>query len=207
MQFVSLEFDRVSRRRNRLPHHTKRMLTNLNLHSTCIVVAENMNLIKATLLLVLGCLSTADAADDGGFLSRTPCHPNFSVKAEPGELGCDQISLPPGFCSSCPIGDFDELGQFYNCWETMKVDEPQCIAAMQEYVDLNPCDQTRANSLNDMLTGTGEIAQLGRLRMDWFMFSICGQGCDCIPTVNAERETPAFDFARGNCKCRCFWFF
>ena len=163
-----------------------------------------MNLLKLCLLAFLGRFGTTEAQSDVGYLHMNPCHPG-EVQGEPGERGCDQISLPPGFCSSCKINDFDEYGRFSDCWVTMKLEEPTCISAMQEYVDMNPCDQNRANTLNDWLYGSGDVQQLGRLKMDWFMFSICEQGCDCIPMINADRSTPAYDFSRGNCQAHAYY--
>jgi hypothetical protein len=75
---------------------------------------------------------------------------------------------------------------------------------MEAYVERNPCDVNRANHLETYKTATGNKKEDARLRLDWFGFSICEQGCDCIPQIDADRSTPAFDYERGNCQAHAY---
>lgn len=137
-----------------------------------------------------------------GEQAANPCHPK-GVKKEAGAMLCDQITLPPGFCSSCRISAFNEVGEFPDCTSTMDLSD-KCLSTMQACVDRNPCNVNRAQHLDTYLNGSGFAKEDARLRLDWFGFSICEQGCDCIPQIDADRSTPAFDFARGNCQAHAF---
>lgn len=133
---------------------------------------------------------------------QNPCH-DRDVKYEAGAMECEQIALPEGFCSSCRMSPFNEFGVFSDCKRTMDLSNV-CMSKLQQYVDLNPCDTNRAKHLNNYLTGSGGVKEDARERLDWFAFSICEQGCDCIPQIDADRSTPAFDFARGNCQAHAY---
>ena len=101
------------------------------------------------------------------------------------------------------MGSFDATGSFGDCTRTMTLDDT-CIAAMQTYVDSNPCDTARKASLTKYLTIDPATDPAGyedaRLRLDWFGFSICEQGCDCIPQDHANRNARMIDASRGNCQ-------
>ena len=150
---------------------------------------------------ILSCfLGTMMAVGAEAQQDENPCHPP-NVKNEAGAMECQQISLPPGFCGSCRISSFNERGQFPDCTRTMDL-SATCLDSMQAYVNANPCDTNRAKHLDNYLKGNNK--EDARLRLDWFAFSICEQGCDCIPQINADRSTPAFDFHRGNCQAHAF---
>lgn len=150
------------------------------------------------LFVSLGAIAIVAGQQSGA----NPCHPS-GVKREPGAMECEQIALPPGFCSDCRMSSFNDEGVFSDCTETMELSST-CLSAMQRYVDKNPCDTNRAEHLKTYLTSSGPAKENARLRLDWFGFSICEQGCDCIPQVDADRSTPAFDFARGNCQAHAY---
>lgn len=135
------------------------------------------------IILVVGSifLSNAQRAD------MNPCHPKY-VKNEPGSMECEQIALPRGFCSTCRMSSFNENGVFSDCTRTMALNST-CISMMQKYVDRNPCDVKRADALDRYKRATNaQEKEMARLRLDWFAFSICEQGCDCIPQMDAQRR-------------------
>lgn len=139
---------------------------------------------------------------EGQLPGENPCHPPY-VKKEEGATQCEQLALPPGFCTSCRISPFNERGEFSDCTRTMDLSNT-CIDALQTYVNRNPCDENRARHLDTYLNSSGNQKEDARLRLDWFAFSICEQGCDCIPQIDAERSTPAFDITRGNCQAHAY---
>jgi hypothetical protein len=148
------------------------------------------------LVISIGVIATAQQSGEN------PCHP-VNVKQEAGAMECEQIALPPKFCVDCRMSSFSEEGVFPDCTKTIELN-PTCLSAMQKYVEKNPCDVNRANHLETYLTSSGSAKEDARLRLDWFGFSVCEQACDCIPQQDADRSTPAFDFARGNCQAHAF---
>ena len=163
---------------------------------------------SSALILWLVChlvtVTNCQEAPIEGFVHMNPCHPGF-VQGEPGSYDCEQIALPQGFCLDCRMNDYNGGGEFFDCTETMVLNK-QCLGALQAYVDRNPCDTNRKKALETYLTSTDpDEVEVARYRLDWFAFSICEQGCDCIPQFNAEHESPAMDYARGNCQAHAYY--
>ena len=103
-------------------------------------------------------------------------------------------------CSACQVGPYLSDGQYADCTRTWRPEAPACIAKMQEFVDLNPCDTYRKDALEKYLGLQGpEKVEEGRLVMDFFLYSVCEGGCDCIPMVT-DRNVPAISIVRGNCQ-------
>ena len=139
-----------------------------------------------------------------GVSGKDPCHPR-DVRSETGTT-CEQIALPPGICSACPVGVFDSGGAFADCTSTMSLTN-SCIDAMQLYVDNNPCDTNRAQWLGTYRTADpNSVAyEEARQRLDWFLFSVCEQGCDCLPQEQADRNTRMIDVGRGHCQAHAYY--
>jgi len=45
----------------------------------------------------------------------------------------------------------------------------------------------------------------GRQRLDYFLYSVCENGCDCIPQVQADPMHPKIDVHRGNCQAHTYY--
>ncbi|CDF36374.1 unnamed protein product [Chondrus crispus] len=62
---------------------------------------------------------------------------------------------------------------------------PQCRQALRRYASLNPCDVQRNRHVRDFSNSQNLIA------LDYFIYSVCEQCCDCIP-----RGTKPGEFAK-----------
>lgn len=110
-----------------------------------------------------------------------------------------------GMCVECQVNEFLNDGQFTDCSSTFNLQPPSCIAKLQEYVNLNPCDTYRKDALDKYLGNQGPSkVEEGRQVMDFMVYSLCEGGCDCIPQVNANRENPQISIERGNCQVYVF---
>jgi hypothetical protein len=76
---------------------------------------------------------------------------------------------------------------------------------MKEYVAENPCDTARNDGLNQYLWGDDGEKEEGRMIMDYFVYSICENACDCIPQIDASPTVPAISIERGNCQAHAYW--
>eukprot|EP00179_Madagascaria_erythrocladioides_P027978 CAMPEP_0198330940 /NCGR_PEP_ID=MMETSP1450-20131203/17247_1 /TAXON_ID=753684 ORGANISM="Madagascaria erythrocladiodes, Strain CCMP3234" /NCGR_SAMPLE_ID=MMETSP1450 /ASSEMBLY_ACC=CAM_ASM_001115 /LENGTH=212 /DNA_ID=CAMNT_0044035275 /DNA_START=269 /DNA_END=907 /DNA_ORIENTATION=- len=122
--------------------------------------------------------------------------------------------MPKGLCRVCPIGPIvtaptggQQTGDFVDCTATYDLtSNPKCIDKLQKYVNRNPCDTARAEALDDYLnSGDPEVVENARQILDYFVYSVCEQGCDCIPQENADRSNPTFEVRRGNCQAHAFY--
>lgn len=130
--------------------------------------------------------------------SRNPCHPNRS--AEKLGTSCEEIVLPPKMCRKCRLRGYDAQGYLNDCESIYRIEDPECRAEIQNYVDLNPCDTVRAEQMSAF------DDDLNRKGLDYFVYSICEECCDCIPR---DAEADKFDemkknktlisLVRGNC--------
>lgn len=85
---------------------------------------------------------------------------------------------------------------------------------MREYVTANPCDPVRANALSALDANPNN--GLARSILDYFLYSVCEQCCDCVP-MGASRDhalyasqhttdSPTLYTAeRGNCPAHAFY--
>jgi hypothetical protein len=154
--------------------------------------------IALLLLALLSCkLSLASAAT-----SKNTCHSTL-YKERPNN--CTNIVVPQGLCVACQVDEYLSDGQFADCSSTYNLQPPACIAKMQEYVNLNPCDTYRRDGLDKLrgLHGSSKVEE-GRQVMDFMVYALCEGGCDCIPQVNANRNVPAISIERGNCQVYVF---
>lgn len=151
--------------------------------------------------LVLCAFATIAAAQ-----SFFPCHPSKSNYNY--DVTCSRVELPPQLCQRCPLRPSAPDGRFEDCSRIYDTENDVCHAAIQEYVDLNAhCDPIRSDALPKMLKGNDAAKQV----IDYFLYSICEQCCDCIPmgTEKSDYMTLAHSHSasapalwaedRGNC--------
>ena len=74
------------------------------------------------------------------------------------------------------MGDIHGNGNYVDCKRTMKVDEGQCPNKFQQYVNMNPCDTARSQAWNEFQSSNPATKETGRLKMDFFVYSVCEQG-------------------------------
>eukprot|EP00469_Lotharella_globosa_P008442 CAMPEP_0167785020 /NCGR_PEP_ID=MMETSP0111_2-20121227/8009_1 /TAXON_ID=91324 /ORGANISM="Lotharella globosa, Strain CCCM811" /LENGTH=1322 /DNA_ID=CAMNT_0007676253 /DNA_START=370 /DNA_END=4339 /DNA_ORIENTATION=- len=80
--------------------------------------------------------------------------------------------------------------------------EPTCLAAIGEYVQLNPCDTQRAEYY-DIITNPDsneDSCESARDGIDFLIYALCEASCDCISPFEIKRNQAfEFDIGRGNC--------
>lgn len=94
------------------------------------------------------------------------------------------------------MGDLTLDGDFVDCKESFHIN-PNCMGALKEYLDLNPCDQQRGNAF-EAFTRDPSL-DWAKFKLDFFLYAICENGCDCIPQIGADMHKPEIDLHRGNC--------
>lgn len=131
---------------------------------------------------------------------KNPCHPNRRVES----LGvpCEGIYLPPRMCDKCQLSSYDSKGIFDDCTAIYKIAEPACKAELERYSELNQCDTVRKAQLDNF------DDPANRKALDYFVYSVCEECCDCIPRGARsdqydERKTATpqtlTSLVRGNC--------
>ncbi|KAI0558601.1 hypothetical protein FGB62_199g03 [Gracilaria domingensis] len=123
------------------------------------------------------------------------------------EVKCTTVKLPHSICSRCPLRQTLSDGSFEQCDRIYDTSSSQCMISLQEYVDINPCDVRRASALEQLKAGD----ESGRDEMDYFLYSVCEQCCDCVPmgvqtsdysqlSQGHSRSSPSlWSETRGNC--------
>eukprot|EP00469_Lotharella_globosa_P007532 CAMPEP_0167785124 /NCGR_PEP_ID=MMETSP0111_2-20121227/8066_1 /TAXON_ID=91324 /ORGANISM="Lotharella globosa, Strain CCCM811" /LENGTH=469 /DNA_ID=CAMNT_0007676367 /DNA_START=59 /DNA_END=1468 /DNA_ORIENTATION=+ len=94
------------------------------------------------------------------------------------------------------------LGKFRKCNNMYDIFEPTCLAAIGEYVQLNPCDTQRAEYY-DIITNPDsneDSCESARDGIDFLIYALCEASCDCISPFEIKRNQAfEFDIGRGNC--------
>eukprot|EP00177_Eucheuma_denticulatum_P000654 GFKZ01001171.1.p1 GENE.GFKZ01001171.1~~GFKZ01001171.1.p1 ORF type:complete len:247 (-),score=0.08 GFKZ01001171.1:384-1124(-) len=144
-------------------------------------------------VFVISCLTTL------ALCQRNPCHPNRNVETL-GSFGCKNFTLPRGMCNPCEFRGFDSRGNLNDCAAIYNIDAQPCKSRIGEYVRLNPCDTIRARQWRDFDNPANKMA------LDYFMYSICEECCDCIPDGSTVAQYDArrlsgnlISLTRGNC--------
>lgn len=120
-----------------------------------------------------------------------PCHP--TKPDVNNEVTCSRVVLPPGLCKRCPLRPTRKDGRFVQCTRIYDTEGDDCHEALQEYVDENgKCDPVRKDALAKMLDGDEDA----RMVIDYFLYSLCEQCCDCIPM--GTEKSDYMKFARGH---------
>lgn len=125
-------------------------------------------------------------------------------------VGCKVVQLPPGMCTSCPlkapVPSGPDAGKFKQCNNIYETSTGTCKAAMNQYVAANPCDGVRKKAMDGINSGNPSYNDL--VTMDYFMYSVCEQCCDCIP-MGASKTANAGQWVttRGKLNLVIFSFF
>lgn len=105
--------------------------------------------------------------------SRNPCHKNRRTQGD--KVTCEAIVLPPSLCKVCKLRPRAKGGNFQDCQNIYDTDDPICRKALKRYAQLNKCDFQRNQQVKDFSKKDNVIA------LDYFIYSICEECCDCIP--------------------------
>lgn len=149
---------------------------------------------------ILGCLVVFFSVVSSASGAQGPCHKN---KEDYGKgVTCEKVVLPPLLCSKCKLKPFNKFnGHFFNCASIYDINDTGCQEALSEYVQLNKnCDPVRKRQVE------GISKMSNKQGLDYFVYSVCEQCCDCVPH-GAEHglynyflsKGKLFDSRRGNC--------
>lgn len=127
------------------------------------------------------------------------CHAN---KNQGTGVRCRKVLLPPELCTSCKLLPYNKKnGKFKDCSAIYDIDNTKCRAQLNKYAWWNSkCDPIRLRQVQD-------YSKLeNRQGLDFFLYSICEQCCDCMPIGAKETEyvmrikqNNLFLYSRGNC--------
>ena len=138
---------------------------------------------------------------------QNPCH----VKAQKKSTSCTVVTIPVGLCPVCGVGApmQESNGSYIDCTRTSGLEDAvtgeQCRALVQDYIELNPCDSARLTALEFYNSTNPTTKEKGRQRLDYFLYSVCENGCDCIPQVDANPAVKQIDVHRGNCQAHAYY--
>jgi hypothetical protein len=140
---------------------------------------------------------------------KIPCQTS-SNKAK--SSACEKVTLPTGFCHACGVNaPLTSAGNYVNCkytsgFETIATQtNQQCLALFENYVSTNPCDTARSTALNLFRSAVAATREDGRQQIDYFVYAVCENGCDCIPQVNVNPSVLSIDPHRGNCQAHTYY--
>lgn len=134
-----------------------------------------------------------------GRSGTSACHPN---KNQGTGVTCRKVLLPPELCTSCKLRPFYVgSGKFKDCSAIYDIDDPKCRAQLNRYAWWNSkCDPVRSRQVRDY----SNIHN--RQGLDFFLYSVCEQCCDCMPVGAQEnqyvmrlKQNNLFLYSRGNC--------
>lgn len=146
------------------------------------------------LLLVATCVLTVASAYVN---PRNPCHAKRDLGA--GNT-CLIYVVPPALCSVCRLKDTNSGGKFADCRGIYDVGSDACRREVRRYAYKNrKCDPLRVAQVADY---DNQLEPL-----DFFLYAVCEECCDCVPTGALQREYDSrkraktlFDVAgRANC--------
>lgn len=153
------------------------------------------------------------------FAGRNPCHP-ASHKVTPA-YGCTKIEIPKGLCPACNIGNYNSRGAYDDCTKTTTTETPMCREKFMQYLTRNPCDTARLSAYKQYNSSNPVDREVGRSKIDYFLYSLCEQskylyppvsvldltkllpsfstGCDCLP-LESSIDRREVKLTRGNCQ-------
>lgn len=126
-----------------------------------------MKFILPTIFFIAFIFFPKEAVSQG----KNPCHKKKNAQGK-GVL-CEGVELPPSLCKSCSLKPTKNNGHFFNCKSIYNLNTPKCKSDLQKYVQKNPCDWKRKLQVQRNLPQDRE-------GLDYFLYSICEQCCDCI---------------------------
>lgn len=111
-----------------------------------------------------------------------------SHAAEPRErynaCSCTNVRIPPLLCSKCRLRPLDSPEKAAYKKDIIDFEKPGCLAEIEKYVRINPCDTTRAKFLAGYKNGD----RFSYERIAQLMYTVCEQCCDMIPIGSKVKE-------------------
>lgn len=142
-----------------------------------------------------------------GISGVNPCHKdkNLQGKGNP-RVTCSNVILPPDLCRQCRLREFLSDGQFADCANIYDLNY-KCREELKKYAKLNEkCDPIRAEQVKDFKN------EDNRNGLDYFVYSVCEQCCDCVPIraaveqfVKRRDKGTLLNVNRGNCAAHAWY--
>lgn len=152
-------------------------------------------LLRAVLLGALACVALA------GYPNAIPCP---GPKGRQGQgASCKEVKLPDNLCTACYLRDPAPNGNFKDCSNIYNTQNSACMDSMNKYVEYNQCDGNRKKVMN-ILNNNPNNAR-AREDLDYFVYSVCEQCCDCIPMGASQANVGATVPDRGNCPAHAWY--
>lgn len=145
-------------------------------------------------------ISKASAQQTGGGgkgRKQVPCH--IKKWDQGSKVTCEGVLVPRRLCVQCGLKAVKKNGNFVNCKSMHNVDTEKCRAELRKYWKANPRDWKRKQQTERWNAGDKE-------GLDYFVYSICEQCCDCIPKGSKigilnrlKSQGKLYTHKRGNC--------
>lgn len=130
----------------------------------------NKTVTTAVAVVVLSCVWAAVWAKSG----VNPCHGDKN-KYGVG-VTCTGVRIPNALCDRCKLKPFLSDGQFADCTSIYDLNDELCRAQLRLYAEQNgKCDPQRLEQVKDF------SVESNRLALDYFVYSVCEECCDCVP--------------------------
>lgn len=128
--------------------------------------------------LFLACVFVLLAVAAAG--SMNPCH---GQRGKEGDgVKCERVVIPTNMCNACRMRPFRSNGEFVKCTNIYHIDTPECRTELIAYAQYNKhCDPVRARLVQN-------FSRRNIQSLDYFIYSICEQCCDCIPAGAREEQ-------------------
>lgn len=158
--------------------------------------------IPALLLFALVATCTAN---------MNPCHQNKRSLGKGGggfePVTCKNIRFPPKLCRACRLKPPRPNGNFRNCNAIYDLSTRWCRDELRKYARLNAaCDPVRKKQVRNF-----DHAR-NREGLDYFVYSVCEQCCDCVPRGSLPSQYPwrkannkLLTPNRGNCPAHAWY--
>lgn len=152
-------------------------------------------LLHAVMLGALACTALAN------FPNAFPC-PGPKGRQGTGAT-CKEVKLPDDLCSSCYLRPPLPNGNFEVCSRIYETENDKCMDSMNKYVEYNGCDGNRKKVMN--ILNQNPNNHRARQDLDYFIYSVCEQCCDCIPMGVTKAHVGATVADRGNCPAHAWY--
>lgn len=117
---------------------------------------------------------------------------------------CTQVKLPAGLCHRCPLKPPLPDGRFNDCRSIYDSTRSDCMTAMDEYANANKhCDPIRYEAVRKLRSDPTDV--YARRVVEYFLYSVCEQCCDCIPMGISRTLVGAWVPDRGNCPAHAWY--
>lgn len=140
-----------------------------------------------------------------------PCHENKGSLGKGGNgyepVTCKNVKFSPQLCRACLLKPPTSNGNFKTCNAIYDLSRPWCRNQLRQYARMNAdCDPVRTEQVKDFNNAKN------REGLDYFVYSVCEQCCDCVPRGASVSQYPwrkannkLLSVNRGNCPAHAWY--